>query len=193
MTNMNIVKKYLKNKKIFSIRASCSSYLPDWRRQASYRKSVSGNKKLGGGVLLELSHELDYLTWIFGKIKLLNVFNKKVSNLKIDTDDILNLSATTSKKSLITLNINFFSKIVSRELIIDGNNFSLFGDLTKNKITLYEGNKKKVFSFKNFKLFQTYKLENYNMINKRFKNLCSLNEGLRLVNLLSQIRKKTRS
>ena len=67
------LKKFLLNKKLFSINVVSHSYLPEWRK-ISYRKSVSAKKELGGGVLLELSHELDYLKWIFKDIKILYSF-----------------------------------------------------------------------------------------------------------------------
>ena len=41
-------------------------YLPDWRPGTDYKSGVSAQKDLGGGALLELSHELDYLQWFFG-------------------------------------------------------------------------------------------------------------------------------
>ena len=47
--------------KILSVRSEVGSYLPSWRKDTDYKKSVSAKKKLGGGVLLELSHDIDYL------------------------------------------------------------------------------------------------------------------------------------
>ena len=67
-------------------------------------------KKFGGGVLLELSHEIDYLLWIFKKIKINYSLNRKVSKLQINTDDILILNCITPKKTIINLTINFFFK-----------------------------------------------------------------------------------
>jgi predicted dehydrogenase len=54
--------------KIYSIRAEIGQYLPGWRPESDYRICVSVQQKLGGGVLLELSHEIDYLSWIFGRV-----------------------------------------------------------------------------------------------------------------------------
>ena len=101
-------------------------------------------KKLGGGVLFELSHEIDYLLWIFKKIKILKSFNKKISNLKIDVDDILILNGITPKKTIINLTINFFSRIPNREIFIDGKNFSVHANILNNSINLIERKKKKL-------------------------------------------------
>ena len=136
------LKKIIKNKKIFSIKINSSSYLPKWRK-IDYVKSVSSKKSLGGGVLLEMSHELDFLVWIFGKIKIISAVNKKVSHLKINTDDLLILNAVDKKKSIINMNINFFSRIIKREIIVDGKDFNFYGDLIKNKIIFFKKNIKK--------------------------------------------------
>ena len=61
--------------KIVKVNSKASSYLPDWRKNKNFRKSVSSQKKLGGGVLLELSHELDYLLWFFKDIRSVSSFN----------------------------------------------------------------------------------------------------------------------
>ena len=47
--------------KTFSFRCEIGQYLPSWRPKCDYRKGVSGRRELGGGALLELSHEIDYL------------------------------------------------------------------------------------------------------------------------------------
>ena len=64
---------------------------------------------MGGGVKLELSHEIDYLLWIFGNFSTLFSLNKKISNLKMNCDDIY-FNWFIKKKTLINLNLNFFSR-----------------------------------------------------------------------------------
>ena len=94
------LKKNVENKRVFNVKINSSSYLPEWRK-IDYVKSVSSKKSLGGGVLLEIGHELDFLVWIFGKIKIISAINKKVSDLKINTDDLLILNAEGKKNQLL--------------------------------------------------------------------------------------------
>jgi predicted dehydrogenase len=76
--------------KILSVHAEVGQYLPSWRIGIDYRKTVSAQKDLGGGALLELSHEIDYLSWIFGPIKWVKSHISKQSNLEIDVEDTVN-------------------------------------------------------------------------------------------------------
>jgi len=185
---IQFLKKYLNNKKIFSINISCSSYLPNWRKNKDYRKSVSAQKKLGGGVSLELSHEIDYLIWILHDFKILHSYNKKISNLDIDVDDILNIVAEKNKKTFINLNLNFFSKIEKRNILIDGNNFSIEADLIKNKLKIFEKKQSKNISYKKFKIIDSYKMQNYNIIKGNLKSLCTIKQGLKVLRKISEIK-----
>lgn len=187
---IKFLKNYLKGKKIYFVRVNCSSYLPSWRKGKNYLDTVTSNKNLGGGVLLELSHEIDYLLWIFKKINIVNVINKKISDLKINTDDFLSLNAITSNRALINLTINFFSKIQNREIFIDGKNFNLCANVLKNSINLIEGKKKKIIKFNKFTMEDTYKFENLNILNKNFKDICSIKEGINLLKFISIVRRK---
>ena len=74
---LKFIKNFIINKKIFSINITCNSYLPNWRKNINYKNSYSSHRRLGGGVLLDLSHEIDYLEWIFKKIKKIDLVKKK--------------------------------------------------------------------------------------------------------------------
>jgi len=60
---------------------------------------------LGGGVLLDLSHEIDYAKWIFGGLKILNGLNLKISELEISSDDLALFVAQTETGAIITFDI----------------------------------------------------------------------------------------
>jgi predicted dehydrogenase len=73
---------------LLSFNCQAGQFLPSWRKDVRYEKSVSAQKKLGGGAILELSHELDYLNWILGDWNWIFASNSKVSNLQIDVEDL---------------------------------------------------------------------------------------------------------
>jgi len=77
---------------IHSVRCEVGQYLPTWRPDTDYRQGVSARKELGGGVLLELSHEIDYLRWIFGEMEWVRASISKQSNLEIDVEDTAHMT-----------------------------------------------------------------------------------------------------
>ena len=62
-------------------------YLPHWHPYADYREEYYSLKKMGGGALRTLSHELDILQYLIGNYNALSASVKKISSLEIDTDD----------------------------------------------------------------------------------------------------------
>jgi predicted dehydrogenase len=78
--------------KVLSVRCEIGQYLPSWRLDSDYRQGVSARHELGGGVLLELSHELDYLRWIFGEVDWLKASLSRQSSLEIDVEDTAHLT-----------------------------------------------------------------------------------------------------
>ena len=129
------------------------------------------------------------MLWIFKKIKINYSLNRKVSKLQINTDDILILNCITPKKTIINLTINFFSRIPNREIYIDGKNFSIHANILNNSITLIEQKKTRIIKFKNFSMNETFKLENLSILNDDLKDICTLKEGNKLINLISKIKK----
>ncbi len=83
---------------VLSVRCEAGQYLPSWRPGSDYRMGVSANKALGGGALLELSHELDYMRWIFGEATCINCYLGKHSALELNVEDIAHLTLLYQRK-----------------------------------------------------------------------------------------------
>jgi predicted dehydrogenase len=116
--------------RVYSVRSETGQYLPSWRPGIDYRQSVSASCKLGGGVLLELSHELDYLRWIFGEIGWVKASLSRQSDLEIDTEDTAHLTlgfipALNERELICTLNIDFIRHDFTRTCIAIGERGSL--------------------------------------------------------------------
>ena len=125
---------------------------------------------------------------MFKNISILNVFNKKISNLKINTDDVLNISGKIGKNTFFNLNSNFFSNKNIKSIKIDGINFSTNANLVKNKIELTSGQKKVIKKFSKFNILNTYKDQYLDIFSNKNKNVCTLKQGLKLMNLIQEIK-----
>jgi len=129
------LKRIIDNKKIYVSRVICSSYLPDWRSDRDYRTIYSAKKSMGGGVLLDLIHEPDYCSWLFGKIKKVTGMYEKISNLDIETEDFANYLILHDSGVYSNIHLDYFGKKIQRIIEIIGDNFHVSGDLWNNTVT----------------------------------------------------------
>ena len=120
--------------KILHVQVDCGSYLPDWRQGQDYRQSASANKKLGGGVLLELSHEIDYIRWFFGDLD--DVFAKLVNSgtLDIDVEDSAEMLFSSSQGFSISAHLDFNSRTNRRNCKVRGTEGDLIWDAVSQKV-----------------------------------------------------------
>ncbi|MFL2891567.1 MAG: Gfo/Idh/MocA family protein [Candidatus Pelagibacter sp.] len=132
------IKKMLKNKElgsIYNLQTEWSEYLPDWHPWENYKYTYAAQKKMGGGCNLTLSHELDSMYWLFGKIK-------KVKNFKINK--YLRGDVDTSSDFLVEFNnniigyshIDFLGKPHIRKMYISGTKKKVFFNYYKNQIKI---------------------------------------------------------
>lgn len=128
------LKEYLKDHRVFSVRAICSSYLPDWRKDTDYRKIYSALKDQGGGVTLDLIHEWDYITYLFGSPSCVKTIKGKYSNLEISSDDLAIYIAEYTDK-LVELHLDYFGRVSQRELLLYTASDLIKADILDNKIT----------------------------------------------------------
>lgn len=114
---LQYIKQNIDVKKVISVRAISSSYLPDWRPGQDYRKTYSAHTELGGGVDIDLIHEWDYLTWIFGMPTDCYGITGNFSNLEIDSNDTAIYIAKNDRLSY-ELHLDYYGRKSLRTLDI---------------------------------------------------------------------------
>lgn len=134
--------------KILSVRCEVGQYLPNWRPSSDYRQVTSARRYLGGGVLLELSHELDYLRWIFGEIDWVKATLSRQSALEIDVEDTAHITlgfepASDGSRLIGTVNLDFIRHDSIRLCTAIGEQGSLRWDALDSQVSIYEVDKKK--------------------------------------------------
>ena len=122
--------------KIISVQIECGQFLPDWRPGTDYRQGVSAQKKLGGGALLELSHELDYLLWIFGDVTSVVAKVEITGTLEVDVDDNVNALLKSKDGYFIQLHLDYLQRTPKRMLRVICKEGNLVWDLLKNTVAV---------------------------------------------------------
>lgn len=199
-------KKIIQKKKYGKVKLvdiKVGQYLPDWRKNKNYKHGVSAQKKLGGGVLLELSHEIDYATWLFGFPKKIIGLTKKLSNLKIDVEDTANIIMDYPDKT-IQISLDFLQTVAKMEIKIVFDNATIYADLIDQKLKVYDkkfpnGKVIKFSRFKNrneiylkqfdflfYKSFKNYKPK-YNST-KKFNNFSDYKSATKVLNIIEKIK-----
>ncbi len=130
---LQYVKEHIDCSAAYSVRAVCSTYLPDWRPGEDYRKTYSAHKAMGGGVAVDLIHEWDYLVWLFGRPDRVESIRQKISELETDSEDIA-VYIGASKDRIYELHLDYFGREEKRNLEIYLPSETVTADLGKGRI-----------------------------------------------------------
>lgn len=151
-TKKLLVERSLGN--LISAHIEVGQNLRGWRKGVDYRNSVSAKNELGGGVLLELSHELDYAQYLFGEVFWAAGWAGKYSDLDIDTEDTAKLLlvfgealnhlgfSTKSTEFLCSLSLDFVRTDSTRTCTIIGEDATLLVNLLDGTISKYRVSEK---------------------------------------------------
>lgn len=102
------------------VHASAGQRLEEWRPGRDYRHSVTAQKRLGGGALLELSHEIDLALWVLGGASEVSAAVQRVSDLDIDTDDVADLLLGFPSGARANLHLDLLWRGGQREFSVVG-------------------------------------------------------------------------
>ena len=139
------IKQNYSPENIICIRSICSSYLPDWRPGVDYRKVYSARKELGGGVVLDLIHEMDYMSYLLGTPLSIMGQAGKISDLEIDTEDIAEY-ILRYEHTFAEIHLDYFGRVPRREIELYTNEDIILGDLNHNSIRFLKSGELKSFN-----------------------------------------------
>ena len=164
------VKRHLSGIRIVEVVAGQD--LKEWRPYKELRQSYSAHRKQGGGVDLDLSHELDYALWLFGdRFKSKFIYRAKISNLEIDSPDIFKI-ILNYRKFIVGISLDYIRSPKERYLkIICDNGKQLYHDFTQDPLEIEDSYKKMLKAFLGIDKPSRHKL-------------CSLKEGLNVLKVL---------
>ncbi|MDX9861963.1 MAG: Gfo/Idh/MocA family oxidoreductase [Rhodospirillales bacterium] len=123
--------------RVLSLHAEVGQHLADWRPGADYRQGVSARAALGGGALLELSHEIDYVRWLAGEVTAVAAAVGRLGDLEIDVEDSADLLLTFGSGARGTIHLDMLQRPATRICRIVGSAGTLTWDGIRHQARLH--------------------------------------------------------
>lgn len=125
------LKVWLTNKTILHAHFVCHSYLPNWRPGTNHLENYSAYKDQGGGVLLDISHELDLSHFLIGPVESISGTAGRMSQVTVDSEDYADL-IIKHKNITSNIHLSYVGHIPQRKITVDTTEGSCHVDLMNN-------------------------------------------------------------
>ena len=129
--------------RVLWLTAEAGQYLPDWRPWQNYRESYSAMRELGGGILLDGSHELDYICWLLGRPTELTCRAERISDLEVDVEDSAWIHMGYPDRRRAELHLDFVQRTYTRTCKVVGEGGTAFWDYSSHAVQWYSAHEKR--------------------------------------------------
>lgn len=106
--------------RLMGIQAEYGQYLPSWRPMRDYRNTYTSRAELGGGILLDGSHEIDYVRWLAGEVAAVYARAQRLSDLEVDVEDTAALVLAFQSGAVGEVHLDFVQRGYSRRCVVIG-------------------------------------------------------------------------
>lgn len=134
-------------------------WLPDWRPQQDYRKSYSADPARGGGVLMDLIHEIDAARMLLGEFNHVLAMTARFEPLQIESESVASVMLSGQGNGpLVTVGLDYVSRCPVRRYEVIGDQANLVWDLPAQTLTLQRPGESRVVTDRaeEFDVAQTY-------------------------------------
>jgi predicted dehydrogenase len=132
---LKIIKKKMEKNQIgkpLNILSQCGQHIKLWRPHLNYKNHYVLKK--GGGIILDDSHEYDYIRWLLNdKVESVVCFTKKAKSIRTNTESLASIMLKFKKGSTATLVIDYLRPKYERNCQIIGENGSIKWNLEVEK------------------------------------------------------------
>jgi len=135
--------------RVIAARIEAGQYLPDWHPSENYRKGYSAKSNLGGGVILDAIHEIDYIRWMLGEVESIACFSGRVSKLEIETEDTAAIIMRFISGTIGEVHLDYIQRVYSRTCHIIGDEGTIRWDYNTGEVRYYSAETKEWQIFKN--------------------------------------------
>lgn len=176
------LRELLCGERIVSVEAYVGQYLPLWRPDRDYRETYSASLQAGGGVLRDLSHELDLLNWLLGGWRKLSALGGRHSSLEITSDDTYAILMATEHCPVVSLQLNYLDRSGRRRMLFNSDAHTIELDFPSCTLTV-NGKAEAYPSGRD----DTYRDMHRALLQRDFGTACTYGEGLDVVNMVDAV------
>ena len=122
---------------VVAARVEVGQYLPDWHPWEDYRQGYSARRELGGGVILDAIHEIDYIRWMLGEVKAVTCSAGKLSHLDIETEDTAAILLRFTDGAIGEVHMDYVQRAYSRTCHVIGDEGTIRWDDALGEVCSY--------------------------------------------------------
>lgn len=179
---LRLVKELLGERRVFSAQFSVGQYLPTWRPGTDYRLSYSADPDRGGGVLRDLSHELDLVIWLLGSWKRVAGRIGRWGTLDIRSEDTADALIVTERCHSVSVHLDYQNLFPHRTLAIQADGLSVWADLIAGTVRTQDVIRE--FAIQRNDIYRTQLA----MFMELHEDMCTWEEGIQIVRLIDALK-----
>lgn len=173
----------LEGRPIWTLSVYVGQFLPEWRPQSDYRQSYSARLR-DGGVIRDLSHELDYAQVLGGDWRRTVAAGGHLSDLEIESEDAVTLLIECARCSLVSVHLNYLDRIPTRKIFINGPGMTISADLISGEYALNQNREVIVVDRDH-----TIREQHFAALSGDDRFLCGIDDGLTTMRLIDAAHK----
>ena len=176
------LRRQLQRQDALVVDVAAQSFLPEWRPGRDHRETASGSRARGGGVLRDLSHELDLMLWLFGEPQKAMALGGNLGELGIDAETAACAVLGLERAPLATLRLSYLDRLPERRVRVTTASDTLEADLLSGECRSSSAGERYEIDWT-----KTYADLHLAMLGPDPAAVCTLDEGLRVVSWIEEL------